>query len=132
MNIDVFRNFLGARSRKQAAESALEIASAAYRDLERDVLAEFEKANVNQIKLDGHTVHLHRQVWASARDGDQQRLCTALCACGLGELVRPMVNSHTLSAYVLDQESAGEPLRPELQEAIKVSEVYSARVHEKS
>ena len=132
MNIAVFRNFLGARSRKQAAEAALKIASAAYRELEQSVLAEFEKANVKQIKLDGHTVHLHRQVWASAKDGDQQRLCAALGACGLNDVMRLTVNSHTLSAYVRDQESAGEPLRPELQEAIKVSEVYSACVREES
>lgn len=102
-------------------------------DMEPDVLKVFESAGVQSFKFDRlGTVYLHRQLWASAADGDMDRLVQALHAeADTRFLVRETCNSQQLSAWVRELPVDGDslPVLPaHIKDAIKVTEKFSANV----
>ncbi len=96
-------------------------------ELEKQILDDFEAGRVQNTRVNGMTVFLHRQLWAGAKDGDRARLVAALKAAGLEEYVSETFNSQSLSAWVREQDATGSELPPEVQDAINVSEVFSVR-----
>lgn len=78
-------------------------------------------------RVNGMTVYLKREVWASPKDGDYEKACEALRAANLGEYVHERFNTNSVSAYVRDLEREGEPLPPILQDALNVTEKFKVQ-----
>ncbi len=113
--------------RKRELSVELEAVSAEIKELEEQLLHEFEASGTSNVTVDGIMCYLHRQLWAKAKEGNYLRACQALRACELGALVEEKFNSNSLSAWVREQSKAGVDLPAELSEAIEVAEVYSIR-----
>jgi hypothetical protein len=92
--------------------------------LEARILDGFSAAGVKRVNLEGFgTVHLNKQIWASAADGDQDRLNAALRSIGQGGAIEERINTQTLSSMVREWlETGGVP--EAVAPAIKVSTVY--------
>lgn len=128
MNIDVFHQYLSVSAQKKALEQNLDIVTQECRRLETQVILEFEQAGVSSLRLNDHTVYLQRQVWASPKDGDHDRLATVLRLNGLDALIQQKINSHSISAYVREMETNEQALPQALVDALKISETYNARI----
>jgi len=105
--------------------------------IEKRILENFSETGISSIKIDGSTVYLHRQLWAGTdrhEDEDDEseepkiRAIAALRAAGCEDLIKENFNVMTLSAFVRELDQNKEELPAEFEGAIKVAEVYSARV----
>lgn len=105
--------------------------------LQARVLEYMTAETIPRLCIEGRTLHLHHQLWASATDVDKLAAHDAT-----SELVKPACNGSRLSALVREWEkdmqyydpdallTSGVPfpfVPEELRDAIKVSEVHSVR-----
>ena len=101
-------------------------------DRERELLAIFEQLGIQNININGKTVHLHRQMFARAAPGKKEELIAVLKAEGLGDLVGKTVNASQLSGWVREREEDAEPgqevLPESLRDLILIDERYTVRV----
>ena len=119
--------FLRLQARKDELEDLLDDTKRLIREVEQQILKEFETSGVSNVRINGELVYLHRQLWARARDGDKHALCAALRANGLGLFVEESCNTNSVSAYVREQDAQGIELPAGLAEVIEVTEVFSVR-----
>lgn len=63
-------------------------------------LIENEKLSHSFKMPSGSNIHLQSQTWASAKDGDHERLAAVLQKLGYVEFLPKTVNSHSISAFV--------------------------------
>lgn len=115
---------------RRTLEDRLKVLKKEKAKLEPQILADFEAGKVQNSRVNGLLIYLHRQLWASAKDGDRARACAALKAAGLGDYVEEGFNSSSLSAWVREQDATGQELPKELQETLNVSEVFSVRTRQ--
>lgn len=123
--------YLNLHDEVKATEAYLESLKG-QRDAAGEVLiGVFERDGVNSLRsTDGRTVYLARELWARAADAEA--LTKALRANGLGDIVKETVNTQTLTSVVREHDKSGEPLPPEVADAIIVSEVFKPRVRKSS
>lgn len=94
---------------------------------EEQLLQMFAENGVNNIKIHGKTIYIHRQLWARPVDGDYERACKILREIGLDEYVKETVNVNNISAYVREQDEMGSELPSSFYDAFRVDEVYKVR-----
>lgn len=100
MNTDQLREYVALSARKAALKAELDDIQRQLSELEPQLIEAFADEGVQNINVDGHTVYLSAQLWASPVDGDYERACDALIAAGLGEFVGRRFNTNTLSAWI--------------------------------
>lgn len=127
LNTQVIDRWRAAKDAKESAESVLEERKRELADAEQNALDEFERAGISQVKANGRTTFLRRDVYASVKEGRKPDVVRALRNLGLGDLVGESVNAQSLSAHVREQEKLGNALPPELAEHVTVSEVFRVR-----
>lgn len=118
---------------KRALDADLKRAKERVSEAEREVLSRFEQEGIDQMRIGGQLVHLHRQLWAGAiNKEDRSLLIAALKSDKASEfLVAEQVNLLKLSAWAreLATDNDGMPIVPEhLVNTMEVNEVFSARV----
>ena len=94
-------------------------------DREAKLVEAFAEAGIQNIKTaSGQTVYLNREIFARLA-GDQEEAHAAFRQAGLGDLIKEVVNTQTLRAYVREMDEAlPEGLRP----YIDVTEIYRMRM----
>ncbi len=116
--------------KKTKLEQQLSDTKARLAKLEPEIVEQFQEEGVQRMNCDGYTIHLKRNIWASAADGDKKAMYAALSALGdetWSFLVEDNVNAHRLAARVREckNDKDGMPILPaELTKVIKVSEVF--------
>lgn len=96
--------------------------------LEQELLEDFVEEGVQNVRVDGSTVFLHRQIWAGKEEGvETPAVVSALKTAGLGHLVGENYNGQTLAAYLRDLDRNEEPMPAELVGVIKPVEVFQIR-----
>lgn len=100
MNIDKVTTFIALSERKAMLAAELDEVRRALDELEPILIEQFADDGIRHINLNGHTVYVQAQLWASPVDGDYERACDALEQSGLSEFVGRRFNSQTLSAWV--------------------------------
>jgi hypothetical protein len=115
-------------AKKRALEADVKTLSREIAEIEESLLEQFGEAGVSSIRTEGGTVSLSRQLWATCKDGDYERACSALRAAGLDEFVQPRFNSNSLSAYFRELDREGRPIPAALEGAIDVAERFQLRV----
>lgn len=127
MNLDLVRNWLKAKDRVEKAEDRVKGLKAERNALELDVIAEYEREGIQNLKIGTRTVYLHRSLRARPKAGEREDLVAALMAEGLGDLVKEDVNTNTLAAYVRERENEGDELPTAVAAHIAVEEMFSIR-----
>lgn len=120
-----FRDYVNLDKERRALENELKQVKADLNAAEETLLRHMEETGMQSTKIDGITVYLHRQLWASALD-----IQAILENRDSAFLVKETVNGNSLSSWVreLDKDDEGQPVLPEdLKEAIKVSEKFAVR-----
>lgn len=101
--------------------------------LEAELIEEFLDTGIQRVNVNGRTIYLRKQIWASVRDGNKRRACDVLRAEGLDELIEESFNTGTLSAYVREQIERADEIEfdkvfsPSFLEGINVTERASLR-----
>lgn len=122
------KQFVGHSRRKTELEAELSDVKKKMGELEPVLLTAIEEEKFPESsRVDGMTVFLRRQVWASAKDGDYEAACEALRAAGLEEYVNTRFNVQSVSAYVRDLEREEIPLDPRLVAALNITEKFSVQ-----
>lgn len=124
---DRLRLFVYHSNQKRLLEAKLKEVKAEADALEAKLLKDFEDSGTDKVRVDGVTVYLHRQLWAGAVDGDKEAACAAIKAAGFAEYVSESFNAQSFSALVREWDKQGEPMPPEFEGKIKVSEVFQIR-----
>ena len=115
---------------KRRLEAQLKDTKSRMAELEPHIVEQFQEDGTQSVNMDGFTVYLNRQLFASAADGDKDAMIQAMKGCGdesWSFLVRDSVNSQSLSARIreCDLDENGMPMLPDsLQDVIKVAEVF--------
>lgn len=125
-DIDLIKQYLKLREQQGEAKETAEAARRAADELEQKLLDRFASNGIDKMTIGGATVYLHRQLWASQKDGHD--LVAALRKVGLHHMVSEKCNTQTLSAYVREVERDEGQLPAELEAAVNLTERYSLRV----
>lgn len=133
MNMELLAQFSGLRAQKRDLESQLKAVNQEIETLQPLALEEFMENNVTNMKVNGETLFIYRQVWAGSvqvegpdgkMHGDKERTTKALIAAGLGWMVEPSFNAQVLSGWIREQptDDSGNPiLPPELEGNVSIS-----------
>lgn len=125
----VLAQFVDYSKEKRSLEKRLAVVKAEMETLEGIVLREFESLGVSSMKCGDTTVHLRRQIWARAKGGDKEAVCSVLQELGMGDMVSETFNTNTLSAWVREQEREEKPIPDALQDVIEITEEFSVRAN---
>lgn len=124
--IDEARAYLDAKRAVESIEAALKAAKEVLENRERAMLALFEEGAQN-IKIDGVTVYLHRQLWARPVATSKEQLAEELKASDLAGFVHENINTQQLSAWVRELEATGQEVPARIQPLLEVTEQFSVR-----
>lgn len=129
MEMEVVREYTKLNRRKRELEAELDAVKEQKAKVEERLLEEFSLDNVDRITLDGHTVYLHRQVWAALEEGaTKEDVIEGFRAAGLEHFVSETYSHQTVSAWLRELEREGEELPEELDGLLGTSEKFSVRV----
>lgn len=102
--------------------------------IEAELLEQMAETGISKIRIDGRTIYLYSQTWASVERGEEEpneeayaRACKALAEAGLADMVETRFNTHRLSAFVRELAKNGESIPAQFEGAIKVTDRYSVR-----
>lgn len=127
MDLTDVHSFIRLNDRKAALDAQLKAVKEELARLEQTLLEQFAHESLQRCRVDDQTVYLQRKIKATAAS-DREHLIATLKSIGLGHFVHEAVHPSTLSAYVADLDREGAPLPDELQEAVRVEELFSLRV----
>lgn len=128
MELDKVKQFLDLESQESEIEERLKAVKRLKSALEKEILDEFEKDGVHNIKLNGRLVYLYRKVVARPKNG-KESVIDALRSAGLEDLLNtePTYNTNTLDAFIRDAQANEQPIPAALQEALEVTELFFVR-----
>lgn len=98
------------------------------KELQEQIITEFEEYEIlDAVTVMGYNVKPVRELWAAAIDGDFERACEALVKTGHGEFVHKRFDGRKVSALIREYD-ADDAIPPELQDNLKISEVFKLSV----
>ena len=121
--LDVAHRMVELTARKKEQEAALSDTAAEIAEMERLLLLGFALNQTQSVKVSGKTVYRYTRLLANTPPESFQAAADALAAMGLGHMVKPNINSQSLSALVREYWDSKEDLPADLTAAIKVVEL---------
>ena len=116
------------RDEQKRLEGEAEGIKARANEIERELVEEFSDEGVQNVKIDGSTVFLRRELWAQKEQGvSSDDVVEALREAGLGDFVALGYNSSALSARLRELDADDAPLPAALVGVVKVAEVFKIR-----
>lgn len=130
--LDRQRRYARLANEKDSLEMRLDQIKAEMGALQDPILEGMISIEQPRTHIEGRTIHIYRQIWASAKDGDKVAATAALEEVGLGEYVERGFNTNKISALFRewDRAEADEVLTPQ-DEAIRAKLLGSFQVAEK-
>lgn len=117
------QNFIEVTGREKELKAELKVLGEEKSGLQEIILAHFEQNSIQNIKQNGVTVYLKRELWAGREERvSNEEAAQALNDAGLSEYIGPTTQS--LSAYLRELDKEGEPLPEKLRGKIKLTETY--------
>jgi len=95
-----------------------------YDELEPQVIDYMTKEGLQRLTVDGRTVYVNRQIWASVDKTNPQSL-GILRENGLSDFIEEKVNGQRISAYVREYDKSGEDIPGWCNEALRITEKFS-------
>lgn len=115
MDMAKVREYIKLRRHADELDSEAKESKKLADELEQELLEAFATDGVQNLKIEGVTVYLHRQLWATReQDKTKEDLIAALEKAGLAHFVSESVSMQSLSSWVRDLEENEEELPPEL------------------
>jgi len=111
MNITQVKQFVALADEKAELDQRLKQVEADMKALEEALLAQFQESGTQSVNVDGRTVSLRRDLFASPKDGDRDAVIEALKMTDLGQYVKEDYNGNSLKAYVREMVRAAEAER---------------------
>lgn len=108
MNTANLKEFVALEDEKAAIKTRLKTIENRLGELDESLTNEFLEDGIQSTKIDGRTVYLHRDLYASAKEGDKEAVVAALKQCDLGQYVKEDYNANSLKAYVREMVHAAE------------------------
>jgi hypothetical protein len=99
MNMEQLKEFVCLENRKRDLDAELKGVKARLDELEEALVPQFIEDGVQSMKVDGRTVSLAQEIYASPLDG-RERVVEALKASELAQYVSENYNTNSLSAFV--------------------------------
>ena len=123
---DLVKRLVKLRKEREAAQVKADKLKVQMDELEPQVLGWFSENGFDSIRVNGVTVHIRRELWASVGEQGVDFLRDALEAAGVDAetIIRERANSQTLSALIREYDRDGRPLPNSLAAAVKVSEKF--------
>lgn len=100
MNTAELKEFVALEKEKATLKARLKAIDSRLTELDESIAAQFVSDGVQSMRIDGRTVYLHRDIYASAKDGARDAVVAALRDCDLGQYVKEDYNANSLTAYV--------------------------------
>lgn len=100
---------------------------AEFEALEPEVITYLEQEGLDRVTLDGRTVSIRRQLWASVNKENPFAL-DILRDNGLGDFIEEKVNSQRISSYVREFEKNGQEIPEWCSEALNISEKFNVSI----
>ena len=121
--------FVDATRSKRELEAQIKVLNEAIEKSEKKLLDEMSDAGVQRVTVDGVTVYIHRQLWASkAGNVTDEEAASAISSAGLSDMVKPKFNTSTMSAYIRELDNQGLPIPEPLVGVLSVTEKFSVRM----
>ena len=114
--------------RKRELEEELKGISEERAAIEEQLLDKWAEEGVQNMRVNGMTVYLHRQLWASVKPDEKSRAIDIFEANGMKDMLS--VNTQTLSAWVREQEEGGIP--EAIKEILNTEERFAIRTRRSS
>ncbi len=124
--VALLQEFVNMDKQKRELDTDLKQIKKRLEELEPVLLDQLAQAGIQNMKIDGVTVYILRQLWAQALASNEE-ICEALRAAGLQDYVKEGYNSQSISAYFRELEKQDEPLPSELAGKIGTTEKFSLR-----
>lgn len=99
MNMEQLKEFVCLENRKRDLDAELKGVKAKLDELEEVLIPQFIEAGLTKATVDGRTVSLAQEIYASPLDG-RERVVEALKASELAQYVSENYNTNSLSAFV--------------------------------
>lgn len=99
MNMEQLKEFVCLENRKRDLDAELKGVKAKLDELEEVLIPQFIEAGLTKATVDGRTVSLAQEIYASPLDG-RERVIEALKASELAQYVSENYNTNSLSAFV--------------------------------
>lgn len=99
---------------------------AEFEALGPEVIQYLEQEGLDRVTMDGRTVFVRRQLWASVKK-DPFAL-DILRDNGLGDFIEEKVNSQRISSYVREFEKNGQEIPEWCSEALNISEKFNVSI----
>lgn len=140
MNTAELKEFVALEKEKATLKARLKVIESRLTELDESIAAQFVSDGVQSMRIDGRTVYLHRDIYASAKDGARDAVVAALRDCDLGQYVKEDYNANSLTAYVREMvreaeeqartenrviDDPAEALPAGLAASLKISTVFS-------
>jgi hypothetical protein len=100
VNIENLREFVALEKKKAELNREIKQTQKALDALDTLLTQQLLDDGVQSVNVDGRTVYLRRDLYASALDGDRAAVVQALKDSGLSQYVSEQYNTNSLSAYV--------------------------------
>ena len=137
--IELLQKFIQLQYDKKGLEEELEEIKGSLKTISDQAIELMAENGVQKTTIEGNTVYIHEQIWASINPEDKEAAFEAMRANDLGDLIKETVNTNTLSSWVRDYiketnegmmfiESKDECVPEELRGHIKVSNVTQLRM----
>ena len=122
-------DFVSATRTKRELEAQIKILNERIVESEKKLLDEMSDAGVQRVTVDGVTVYIHRQLWASkSPDVSDEEAAEAIGTSGLSDMIKPKFNANTMSSYIRELDSQGLPIPEALQSVLNIAEKFSVRM----
>jgi hypothetical protein len=121
------KRFVELSKRKNQLEAELKAVKADIEAVKDPLMQQFSQDGMTKATVDGMTVYISSQLWASAKDGDAAGACAVLKKIGLADYVKENFNTQSLSAYVREVAKNGEDYPEGFLGVIEIIEKFDLR-----
>ena len=124
MDTSTYKEFVELAKRKKQLNSQLKDIEDKLALLSESILEEWIESGSNSHKIDGMTIYLHSQGWATPREGKTRfDVVSALEVSGMDEYVN--FNSQSFSAFL--REASDDDMPDDLKEVVELKMKHSIR-----
>lgn len=128
--LEKVKRIVAIKNQLDELDAQMRALKAEYDKLEPEVIEYMTSEGIQNLAVDGRTVYVKRQIWASVNKENPFAL-DILRDNGLGDFIEEKVNSQRISAYVREFEKEGKEIPSWCLEALNITEKFSVGMQKK-
>jgi hypothetical protein len=122
--LEQVKQIVAIKNQMEELETQLKALKQQYDELEPQVIDYMTQEGLQRLTVDGRTVYVNRQIWASV-DRTNPLALEILRQNGLTDFIEEKVNGQRISAYVREYDKSGEDIPGWCNEALRITEKFS-------